>query len=101
MGTYNPLPIDRDTFAKIFKENDGKTKTSKSKSNYFGKVERFDDGMMKKGKSKSFSIPGPGFYNVLYNWPGKIDMKKQKNNEKTANLSSFISKGVDKSIYYD
>jgi len=92
------MPINMTTFAKIFKENDGKTKNSRTKSNHFGRVERF--GEIKTKKSKSFSIPGPGFYNLLYEWPGKND-KKQKNGEKKTNLSSIISKGLDKSIYYD
>ena len=97
-GTYNPLPINMSTFARLYKENDGKTKNSRARSNYFGKVERF--GNIKTKKSKSFSVPGPGFYNVLYEWQGKKE-KKEKNGEKKTNLSSIISKGLDKSIYYD
>ena len=87
-GTYNPLPINMSTFARIYKENDGKTKNPRAKSNYFGRVERFGD--IKTKKSKSFSVPGPGFYNVLYEWQGKQE-KKDKSGEKKANLSSYDS----------
>lgn len=98
-GTYNPLPINCPTFARIYKENDGKIKGKRTNAHFFGIVERFSSGKNKNKKSKSFSTPGPGFYNVLYEWHGKKE--KGKKEEKKTNLSSIISKGIDKSLYYD
>ena len=63
--------------------------------------DRFKDP--KKNKSKSYvNIPGPGNYNVLIEWEGKIESTKSgTTKKKTVNLSKIISKGVDKSIYYE
>lgn len=86
------------TFDKISKENNGLVKGKKTDSHYFGKIERF--GNSKKKKSQSFSVPGPGFYNVLYEWKGKKSKKDEKSEKKT-DISSVLSKGIDKSLYYD
>ncbi len=95
MGTYNPIPINHNTFAKILIENS--SKNTKNSSNFsFGKGEGF---VKKERKSKSFSVPGPGFYNVLYEWKGKND--KNDKTKKKNDISSILSKGVDISIYYD
>ena len=95
MGSYNPMPLNHNTFAKILLENSSK-KTKNSSNFSFGKGERF---VQKERKSKSFSVPGPGFYNVLYEWKGKKERKDE--NEKKNDLSAILSKGVDISIYYD
>lgn len=97
--SYDPLSLDN-TFARISKENEKKKGNSKAKTHFFGLQDRFQDP--KKFKSKSHvNIPGPGAYNVLIEWEGKEEPKKDKEKKKTVNLSKIISKGVDKSIYYD
>ncbi len=90
------------TFARIFKENDkNKGNGGKSKNHSFGLGDRFKDP--KNSKSKSYvNIPGPGNYNLLIEWEGKVDSTKSGDSKKkTINLSKLISKGVDKSIYYE
>lgn len=56
---------------------------------------------MKNTKSRSYvNIPGPGNYQVIYEWEGKKDPKSTKEKEKK-NLSKIISKKTDRSIYYE
>jgi len=94
------MPVDK-TFASIFKENEKKKGNGKAKSSFFGLSERFKDP--KKMKSKSYvNIPGPGNYNVLIEWQGKEESTKSGTTKKKGvNLSKLITKGVDKSIYYE
>lgn len=100
VGSYDPLPMDM-TFARILKENEKKKGNGKAKTHFFGNSDRFKDP--KKIKSKSYvNIPGPGNYNVLIEWEGKVESTKAGTTKKKGvNLSKLISKGVDKSIYYE
>lgn len=69
-GTYNPIPINCMTFAKIYKENKGLVKGKKTDSHYFGKIERFGNSNKKK-KAKVFQFQDLDFIMFYMNGKGK------------------------------
>ncbi|EGR31167.1 hypothetical protein IMG5_116380 [Ichthyophthirius multifiliis] len=96
MGTYKyNYPSTYDTFGKIYQKlQDSGGKLTKSAVNYLGKTERFKD--ISKSKSKQITnAPGPGHYPLIAQWPGKESKKEQ------FNYLEKISKGIEKSIYYE
>lgn len=94
MGTYkNNFPVSFMTFDKLLAE--AKNNKNKTKVPYLGKEERFKDP--KKSKSSNTGAPGAGQYNMLIDWPGKVDPKKK---DKPKNYLNNISRGISRSIYY-
>ncbi|EGR33008.1 hypothetical protein IMG5_063790 [Ichthyophthirius multifiliis] len=95
VGTYKfNFPLDYDTFGKMLVK--GKQKTAVK---YLGTQIRFKD--LKSTKSKSVVIgPGPGHYQMIAQWPGKLTLKDKKN-EKAKNYLNLLSSGLQKSIYYE
>lgn len=68
----------------------------------FTKAERFKHYLNKKKDQKEEKVktaPGPGSYNLMVNWPGKVDPKK-KDDVKMRSYDKAITKGLTKSIYY-
>ena len=93
---YNPHYPAFDTFGKLeadIKEKKAGRQREKSMDN----AKRFPDD--KKGKERSGSVPGPGHYQMIANWPGKPE-KGKKDEVKVKDWMKLISKGVEKSIYY-
>lgn len=93
VGTYNPMPQDRETFGKLFEKS--KNKENQNKVKYLGTSERFKK--VKKDDPNNF--PGPGKYGLLCTWNGKLPPGK-KHDGKDNNWMNKLTKGVTKSIYY-
>jgi len=84
------------TFDRLADQN--KDAKGKNKIKIWGSEERFKD--FKKSKIKNIPItPGPGMYPLVAEWPGK-DSKK-KDGTKTKNWMEGLTKGVNRSIYYE
>ena len=66
--TYkNVFPVDFQTFGKLL--IDFKDKKDKSKIPYLGSEVRFKDPTKSKSKD-TVSVPGPGNYPMIAEWPG-------------------------------
>eukprot|EP00828_Plagiopyla_frontata_P048764 TRINITY_DN9476_c0_g2_i2.p2 TRINITY_DN9476_c0_g2~~TRINITY_DN9476_c0_g2_i2.p2 ORF type:complete len:218 (-),score=43.22 TRINITY_DN9476_c0_g2_i2:124-777(-) len=91
--TYQPESCTFTTFQKM-KEYNSKKENNKN-TKLFGTDSRFKT--IKDVKSKAFIItPGPNHYDLAYYWKGKTT----KNQKATKDWKN-ISKGIQKSIYYE
>jgi len=95
---YNPIPVTFDTFGKIKADIDAK-KPGAVKPRSLSNEKRWVDD--KKAKEKSALSPGPGHYPMIAHWPGKIAGGKKKDDKQPKNYLQLITKGVEKSIYYE
>jgi len=93
MGSYNPFPVDLQTFGKQYELHKEKRDINKVKT--WGTSERFQG--KKDSKKNPAGVPGPGMYPLMATWNGKLAIGKK---EKDKNWMNKVTKGITKSIYY-
>lgn len=76
IGTYDPIPVTYDTFWHTFTVFGKKKRNPKeAPSKMLGTDARFHDP--KTAKVKRLIVPGPGNYEMIAKWPGKVKAKSK------------------------
>eukprot|EP01017_Pseudomicrothorax_dubius_P002349 TRINITY_DN10031_c0_g1_i2.p1 TRINITY_DN10031_c0_g1~~TRINITY_DN10031_c0_g1_i2.p1 ORF type:complete len:319 (-),score=88.10 TRINITY_DN10031_c0_g1_i2:72-1028(-) len=101
--TYTPTPVTFQTFEKIAVRSKDE-KGGKAKGKFFGTERRFDYDLEKSDKKKEKDrvelSPGPGKYDVVSIWPGKVTAADKDKKGKSPDILNKITKTPDLGIYY-
>lgn len=99
----NPYPTMYMTFSKLadLKKAEDKEKT-KRLERLWGTSYRFTDAKYKSKSTSVLVVPGPGTYDMISYWNDpKVAYQKKSEKQDKKDWQYKITKGIQKSIYYE